>query len=169
MRLSRAAACRSIAGCLLALTIASGAPAAAAPAPPAGLLDLAAQQKDLTTFVAAVKTAGLESRLNGAGPMVVFAPTDEAFAKMPAAERTSLLADPERLKALVLGGLALDSVVMNDGESSVSHGWIASATSGKLVFGIEDGRQTVNSAHLVRTDLRAANGTLNEIDRVLLP
>lgn len=169
MRLSRAAACRSIAGCLLALTLASGAPAAAAPNTPAGLLDLAAQQKDLTTFVAAVKTAGLESRLNGAGPMVVFAPTDAAFAKMPAADRAGLLADPARLKELILGSIALESVVMNDNDGAVWQGSLASMGTGKLVFGAEGGRQTVNAAHLVRADLRAANGTLNEIDRVLLP
>lgn len=169
MRLSRAAACRSIAGCLLALTLSGGPLAASAAAPPASLLDLAAQQKDLTTFVAAVKTAGLESRLNGAGPMVVFAPTDAAFAKLPAGDRASLLADPARLKEVILGHIALDSVVMVDGDTTVTNGWVASAGSSKLVFGMDGGRQTVNSGHVLRTDLRAGNGTLNEIDRVLLP
>jgi uncharacterized surface protein with fasciclin (FAS1) repeats len=166
MRLSRAAACRSIAGCLLALSFSAATVAAA---PPPTVFELAAQQKNLTTFVAAVKTAGLEQTLRAAGPVTVFAPTDDAFAKMPAAERASLLGSPDRLKALILGLVVNEPIVMKDGDTLVSSGWIANAGGGKLVFGSGDGRQMVGSSHVVNTDLRAGNGTLTTIDQVLLP
>ena len=165
MRLSRAAACRSLAGCFLALTLSTAAIAAA---PPATVLEAAAQQKDLTTFVAAVKAAGLEATLNGAGPLAVFAPTDEAFARMPAAERAALMADPAKLKAVLLGHVINEEMKMHDGDTAVTSGWINSAGGGKLTFGSDGDRQTVNAAHVMRTDLRARNGTLNTIDRVLL-
>ena len=165
MRLSRAAACRSIAGCFLALTLSGGAIAAT---PPATVLEVAAQQKDLSTFVSAVKAAGLEATLNAAGPMAVFAPTDEAFAKIPAAERAALMADPVRLKAVLLGHVVREDMKMRDGDTSVTSGWIGTASGGKLTFGSDGDRQTVNAAHVMRTDLRAGNGTLNTIDRVLL-
>jgi uncharacterized surface protein with fasciclin (FAS1) repeats len=166
MRLSRAAACRSIAGCLLALTL--GAPFVAA-ASPATILDVAAQQKDLTTFVAAVKTAGLESALRAAGPMTVFAPTDAAFAKMPAADRDALLADAGKLKSVLLGMVANEAFLMRDGDTFVTSGWVASASGGKLMFGGTDKEQTVGQARIVRSDLRAGNGSLTTIDRVILP
>jgi 23S rRNA (adenine2503-C2)-methyltransferase len=166
MRLSRAAACRSVASCLLALTFSAATVAAA---PPPTVFDLAAQQKNLITFVAAVKTAGLEQTLRGAGPVTVFAPTDEAFGKMPAAERASLLGSPDRLKALILGLVVNESVVMKDGDTLVNSGWIATAGGGKLAFGSGDGRQMVGTSHVVNTDLRAANGSITTIDQVLLP
>ena len=167
MRLSRAAACRSIAGCLFALTL-SGATLVAA-APPPTVLDLAAQQKNLTTFVAAVKTAGLEQTLRGSGPLTVFAPTDDAFAKMPAAERAALLQSPDRLKAVILGLVVNEPIVMKDGDTMVASGWTGTAGGGKLAFGSDEGRQMVGTAHVVNTDLRAGNGRITTIDQVLLP
>ena len=166
MRLTRLAACRSLVGCLFTLALA--APALAQPGP-ATVLELAAQQKNLTTFVQAVHTAGLDDMLRGAGPITVYAPSDEAFAKLPAAERASLLASPDRLRALLLGHLVNERVMMHDGENWVTSGSIANAAGRELAFGMDDhDRQTVAGAHLVAIDLRAANGCLDVIDRVLI-
>jgi uncharacterized surface protein with fasciclin (FAS1) repeats len=76
MRLTRLAACRSLVGCLFALSLA--APALAQPRP-ATVLELAAQQKNLTTFVQAVHTAGLDDMLKGAGPITGCAPCSSAI------------------------------------------------------------------------------------------
>ncbi len=165
MRLTRAAACRSLVGCALALSLT--APALAQPRA-ATVLDLAAQQKNLTTFVAAVHTAGLDDMLRAAGPITVYAPTDQAFAKLPDAERAALLASPERLKALIMGSITNNLVVMHDGDSWVTSGSIASAAGKDIVFGLDGDRTTVGGAHVVQTDLRADNGCITTLDKVTL-
>ncbi len=165
MRLTRAAAFRSLAGCLLALSLTG--PALAQPR--AGtVLDLAAQQKNLTTFVAAVHAAGLDDTLRAAGPLTVYAPTDEAFAKLPAEQRDALLHDPARLKALLLGLVVNDMIKMRDGDATITSGSVETAGGGKLTFGTDQDRMTVGGAHLVSYDLRAENGCINTIDKVLL-
>jgi len=166
MRLTRAAAFRSFAGCLLALSLTG--PALAQPRA-ATVLELAAQQKNLTTFVAAVHTAGLDGMLKAAGPITVYAPTNEAFSKLPAAQREALLNDPARLKALLLGHVVNDMIAMRDGEGGiVTSGSVPSAGGGMLSFGIDGERSTVGAAHVVSYDLRADNGCITTIDKVLL-
>ena len=165
MHLTRAAAFRSLAGCLLALSLTG--PALAQPRP-ATVLELAAQQKNLTTFVAAVHAAGLDDTLKAAGPITVYAPTDEAFAKIPAADRDALMHDPARLKALLLGHVVNDMIKMRDGDSTITSGSVPSAGGGTLAFGTDNDRMTVGGAHVVSYDLRADNGCVTTIDKVLL-
>ncbi len=165
MHLTRAAAFRSLAGCLLALSIAG--PALAQPRA-ATVLDLAAQQKNLTTFVAAVHAAGLDDTLKAAGPITVYAPTDEAFAKLPAANRDALMHDPARLKALLLRHVVNDMIKMRDGDATITSGSVASAGGAMLTFGADNDRTTVGGAHVVSYDLRADNGCITTIDKVLL-
>jgi uncharacterized surface protein with fasciclin (FAS1) repeats len=166
MRLTRAAACRTLVGCALALSLT--APALAQPRA-ATVLGLASQQKNLTTFVAAVHTAGLDDALRAAGPITVYAPTDQAFAKMPDAERSALLASPERLKAMITASMTNNLVVMHDGDSWVTSGSIPSAGGREIVFGVDGERTTVGGAHVVQSDLRADNGCITTLDKVLLP
>jgi len=165
MRLTRAAACRSLVGCALALTLT--APALAQQ--PRTVLDLAAQQKNLSTFVAAVHTAGLDDTLKAAGPITVYAPTDAAFAKLSDADRSALLSDPARLKAMIMASMTPNLVVMHDGDTWVTSGSIASAAGKDIVFGTEGERTTVDGAHVVQSDLRADNGCITTVDKVLLP
>jgi uncharacterized surface protein with fasciclin (FAS1) repeats len=165
MRLTRAAAFRSFAGCLLALSLTG--PALAQPRA-ATVLELAAQQKNLNTFVAAVHTAGLDAALRAAGPITVYAPTDEAFAKLPAAQRDALMNDPARLKALLLGHVVNDMIRMRDGDSTITSGSVPSAGGGTLSFGLDGERTTVGGAHVVSYDLQAGNGSITTIDKVLL-
>jgi uncharacterized surface protein with fasciclin (FAS1) repeats len=165
MRLTRAAAFRSFAGCLLALSLTG--PALAQPRA-ATVLELAAQQKNLNTFVAAVHTAGLDDALKAAGPFTIYAPTDEAFAKIPAAQREALMNDPARLKALLLGHVVNDMIKMRDGDSTITSGSVPSAGGGTLTFGLDGERTTVGGAHVISYDLRADNGCITTIDKVLL-
>ena len=165
MRLTRAAAFRSFAGCLLALSLTG--PALAQPRA-ATVLELAAQQKNLNTFVAAVHTAGLDDALKAAGPFTIYAPTDEAFAKIPAAQREALMNDPARLKALLLGHVVNDMIKMRDGDSTITSGSVPSAGGGTLMFGLDGERTTVGGAHVISYDLRADNGCITTIDKVLL-
>ncbi len=164
MRLTRVAAFRSIAACLLALTV--SAPAFAQRT--ATVLDLAAQQKNLTTFIAAVHAAGLDDTLKAAGPLTVYAPTDEAFAKLAPADRDALMHDSARLKALLMRHVVNEMVLMNDGNSRVTSGSVPSAGGSMLTFGADGDRSTVNGARVVVTDLRADNGSITTIDKVLL-
>ncbi len=165
MRLTRAAAFRSFAGCLLALSLTG--PALAQPRA-ATVLELAVQQKNLSTFVAAVHAAGLDATLKAAGPLTVYAPTDEAFAKLPAAQREALMNDPARLKALLLGHVVNDMIKMRDADSTITSGSVSSAGGGTLLFGLDGERTTVGGAHVVSYDLRADNGCITTIDKVLL-
>ncbi|HEY0395571.1 MAG TPA: fasciclin domain-containing protein [Candidatus Elarobacter sp.] len=165
MRLTRAAACRSLAAFLMTLSLA--APALAQR--PSTVLELASQQKNLSTFVAAVHTAGLDDMLKSAGPVTVYAPTDEAFAKIPAAERQALLSSPDRLRALLLGHIVKDAITMRDGTATVSSGSATTAGGRDLTFAIDDqDHALVSGARVLAFDLRAGNGTIDTIDRVLL-
>ncbi|HZO92539.1 MAG TPA: fasciclin domain-containing protein [Candidatus Baltobacteraceae bacterium] len=166
MRLSIVAARRALAGCLLSLTLAVPTVASAHLTT---VLDLAAQQKNLSTFVAAIHTAGLDDTLKADGPFTLFAPTDEAFAKMPAADRAALLASPDRCKQLVLGLLVKDAIVMHDGDTTVTSGSAQSADGRDVKFGTDaDGWQTVDGAHVVRTDMKADNGRITTLAAVPL-
>ena len=165
MRLTRIAVCRSLAASLFALALAG--PAAALTS--ATVLDVAAQQKNLNTFVAAVHTAGLDDALRAAGPLTVYAPTDEAFAKLPAAERTALLGDPARLKAVLLGHIVNVAIRMRQDDSIVTSGLVPTAAGREIAFGVDGERTTVGAAHLLKADIQAGNGSINTIDKVLLP
>jgi uncharacterized surface protein with fasciclin (FAS1) repeats len=119
------------------------------------------------TLVAALKAAGLVETLNGKGPFTVFAPTDEAFAKLPAGTVDNLL-KPENKKKLVailtyhvLAGkvMAADVKTMN-----------AKTVNGKeLAIKVDAGKVTVNGANVVKTDIPASNGVIHVIDAVLIP
>ncbi|HEY0614662.1 MAG TPA: fasciclin domain-containing protein [Candidatus Elarobacter sp.] len=166
MRLTRAAACRTLAACLAVLSLASPALAQR----PATVLDVAAQQKNLSTFVGAVHTAGLDDVFRAAGPITVYAPTDAAFARLSTAERDALLGNHDRLRAMLLGSVVKDAITMGDPENVISSGSVTTVSGRDLTFGIDDrSHTTIGGAHLVAWDMRADNGSVNAIDKVLLP
>ena len=172
MRISRAAALRSLAAAALTLGVGLAAvPAFAAKPVPATVLELAAQQKNLTTFVAAVKAAGLESELAGAGPLTVFAPTDEAFKKLPAGKLEALMAPAghDELRALLLNHIVRDAVKIRDGGAAATSGALDCAGGAKLALGGTEDRPTIGGAGYGAIDMQARNGLLNTVDRVLLP
>jgi uncharacterized surface protein with fasciclin (FAS1) repeats len=141
----------------------------------ADVVDTAVAAGDFTTLVAAVRAAGLEDTLRGKGPFTVFAPTDEAFAALPAGTVDTLLADPAGDLTDILtyhvvpGAVAAADVAGLDGQ--------AVTTVNGATFSIEvadDGSVTLidgagNKVGVVTTDIQADNGVIHVIDGVLLP
>lgn len=120
------------------------------------------------TLVAAAKAAGLVEALSGKGPLTVFAPTDEAFAKLPAGTVASLLKPENKaklagiLKYHVVSGRIYSSDALAAGKAKTLQGdSVKIATKGKSAF--------VNDAKLIATDLDASNGVIHVIDSVILP
>ena len=128
---------------------------------------VAAGAENFKTLVAAVKAAGLVETLQGVGPFTVFAPTDEAFAKLPAGTVENLLKPENReqlasiLKYHVVPGklLAADVKTM---EAKTAQGQ-------SLNLKVSDVGVTVDGAKVVKADLLAENGVIHVIDRVILP
>lgn len=158
----------------LALVVAAcGAAATPTPAPtptpqPAGdIVEVATTAGSFGTLLEAATAAGLVDTLKGEGPFTVFAPTDEAFAKLPEGTLESLLADPEALKAILLyhvveGKVTSDQVVDLTEATSVEGSPIA--------IKVMDGKVMLNdSATVVTPDVEASNGVIHVIDTVILP
>jgi uncharacterized surface protein with fasciclin (FAS1) repeats len=144
---------------VLALTSAASA---------ADIVDTAVAAGHFQTLVAALKAAGLVDTLKGPGPFTVFAPTDEAFAKLPAGTVESLL-KPEnkaRLQSILTyhvmpGKVMSQELVKLDSAKTVEGGSIAIQTM--------DGGVMVNNAHVTQADIAASNGVIHVIDTVILP
>ena len=117
------------------------------------------------TLVTAIQAAGLVETLQGDGPFTVFAPTDEAFAKIPKADLDALLADKEKLVAVltyhvVPGKVMASDVVELDSAKTVQGQSIAIETAEGV---------TVDGANVVKTDIPATNGVIHVIDTVIIP
>ena len=155
------------------------APVAAAPAAPAAarasavagctiptIAELVTADSQFSTLLTAVKAAGLVDTLNGAGPFTVFAPTNDAFAKVPADTLKSLLADTAALKNVLLyhvvsGKVTADQVVKLTSAPTVNGANVNIAVSGSTV--------KINNATVIKVDVPACNGVVHVIDTVLLP
>lgn len=129
------------------------------------IVETAVAAGDFGTLVAAVKAAGLAETLSGAGPFTVFAPTDAAFAKLPAGTVEALLANPEKLKSILLFHVVSGSVMAKD---------VTGLKSAPTVFGQDlavdasDGVK-INGATVTAADIVCSNGVIHVIDTVLLP
>lgn len=144
------------------------------------IVDVAVGSKDHSTLVAALKAAGLVETLQGKGPFTVFAPVNDAFAKLPAGTVDFLL-KPENKKALtsvltyhvVAGNLDAAAVIkaIQDGKGSATLTTVLGAT---LTGTIVDGKVILTDAKggkatVVAADVKATNGVIHVIDSVLLP
>jgi len=120
------------------------------------------------TLVAAVKAAGLVDTLKGDGPFTVFAPTDEAFAKLPEGTVESLL-KPENKDKLV--DILTYHVVSGDVPSTtaVTLTEANAVNSKKLKLKVDGGKLFINNAQVVKADINTSNGVIHVIDNVLLP
>ncbi len=134
------------------------------------IVETASAAKNLTTFVKAIQIAGLTETLKGAGPFTVFAPSDRAFAKLPAGALDALEADPAKLKAVLTYHVipanikAADAMAMTSPTSPPTvEGATLQVTKGKK------GRLKVNDATVTKADIAASNGTIHIIDMVLTP
>jgi uncharacterized surface protein with fasciclin (FAS1) repeats len=135
---------------------------------PGTIVDVAVSAGSFNTLVAAVKAAGLADTLSGKGPFTVFAPTDAAFAKLPAGTVDTLLKpeNKEKLKAILLYHVVagdVKSTDLKDGES------VKTVGGKSLTVHIASGVVTINDATVVKADIPASNGVIHVIDTVLLP
>jgi uncharacterized surface protein with fasciclin (FAS1) repeats len=145
---------------------AASSPAASTPAAAGTVVDVAAANPDFTTLVAAIKAAGLAETLSGPGPFTVFAPTNEAFAALPAGLVDKLL-KPENKAVLVkiLTYHVLASKVM---AADVKDGKVATVEGSTIALDTMSGVK-VNDAKVTATDIAASNGVIHVIDKVLVP
>src|SRR3954451_19229957 len=120
------------------------------------------------TLVAAVKAAGLVDTLKGPGPFTVFAPTDEAFAKLPPGTLENLLKpeNKDKLRKILTYHVVAGRVTAADVVKLHS---AKTLEGGSLSIHAGDGGVMVGSAHVTKTDIAASNGVIHIIDRVLLP
>mgnify|MGYP001828380413 CR=1 FL=1 len=144
----------------------SAAPAAAQYSAEMDIVDTAVEAGSFTTLATALQAAGLVETLKGEGPFTVFAPTDEAFAKLPEGTIESLLANPEQLVAVltyhVVPGKvkAADVVKLNSAQT---------ANGSDVHISIRDESVFVNDSRVVATDIAASNGVIHVVDSVILP
>jgi uncharacterized surface protein with fasciclin (FAS1) repeats len=135
---------------------------------PKDVVDIAIASPDHTTLVAAVKAAGLVETLKGAGPFTIFAPTNEAFAALPAGTVDALLT-PEKKADLtniltyhVVPG-AVKAADLKDGQK------VKTLQGEELTVTIKDGKVMINGANVTAADLEGSNGVVHVIDAVLMP
>lgn len=130
----------------------------------ADIVDTASSAGNFKTLLAAAQQADLVATLKGPGPFTVFAPTDEAFAKIPKEQLDALLKDKAKL-AKVLTYHVVPAKVM---ASDVKPGKVPTVEGGSLTVATQGG-VTVDQAKVVKTDITASNGVIHVIDRVLMP
>jgi uncharacterized surface protein with fasciclin (FAS1) repeats len=131
------------------------------------IVDIAAGSPDHTTLVAAVKAAGLAETLGGDGPFTVFAPTNAAFAKLPAGTVESLL-KPEN-KAKLVSILTYHVVPAKVMAADVKSGDAPTVNGKKLAIKADGMGVMVNKAKVTATDLVGSNGVIHVVDTVILP
>jgi len=134
------------------------------------ILDTAIAAGSFRTLVKAVKAAGLVETLKGKGPLTVFAPTDDAFAKLPKSTVEGLLKDTPKLKAVltyhvILGKvMAADVVKMSSAKTVQGQNIKIDASKWHLHKNVK-----VNDANVVKADIVTDNGVIHVIDKVILP
>ena len=134
--------------------------------PKSDIVDTAVAAGNFNTLVTAVKAAGLVDTLKGDGPFTVFAPTDEAFAKIPAEELNALLADKEKLAAVLTYHVVPGKVMASDVVKMNS----AATVQGESVdIKVKDGKVFIDQAQVSNTDIETTNGVIHVIDTVIIP
>jgi uncharacterized surface protein with fasciclin (FAS1) repeats len=131
----------------------------------ADIVDVAVSAGTFKTLVAAVKAAGLVETLKGKGPFTVFAPSDDAFAKLPKGTVEGLLADLPKLKSILTYHVVAGRVTAAD----VMKLTTAKTVQGQNVTFKTNGGVKVNDANVVTADVKADNGIIHVIDSVILP
>ena len=128
------------------------------------IVDTAVGAGNFKTLAAALTAAGLVDTLKGKGPFTVFAPTDEAFAKIPKAQLDALLADKAKLTAVLTYHVVPGKVMAKD----VKAGRVKTVQGTELTVATASG-VTVDGAKVTATDIVADNGVIHVIDSVVLP
>jgi uncharacterized surface protein with fasciclin (FAS1) repeats len=136
--------------------------------PDKDIVDIAASAGSFKTLVAAVQAAGLVEALKGQGPLTVFAPTDEAFGKLPAGTVENLLKPENKDKLIAVltyhvvpGRVTAGEVVNLDSAKTIN--------GRSLKISAQEGKVMVDGAQVTATDIMASNGVIHVIDAVVLP
>ena len=132
------------------------------------IVDTAVAAGSFTTLAAAVTAAGLVPTLKGTGPFTVFAPTDEAFAKLPAGTVDALLKDLPKLTAIltyhvVAGKVMAADVMTMDGKAA------ATVNGAHINISTTGGVKLNGASNVVKTDIECTNGVIHVIDTVIMP
>jgi uncharacterized surface protein with fasciclin (FAS1) repeats len=154
-------------GILTLAVVSGGSPVAAGCGGEHDIVDTAVEAGSFNTLVAAVKAAGLVEALKGDGPFTVFAPSDEAFAKLPAGT-LELLLEPKnksKLTAILTYHVVPGKVLSAD----VKPGRVETLQGGELRVSKKKGTLMVDKAKIVATDVTATNGVIHVIDAVIMP
>lgn len=138
----------------------------AAPPQPKDIVDTAIAAGSFKTLVAAVQAADLVAQLKSAGPFTVFAPTDDAFAKIPKADLDALIKDKVRLKKVLTHHVFAGNA--NAGDLAMLKD-LSVASGGRLSILVGKGSLRVGGALVVKADIAASNGLIHVIDTVLIP
>ena len=139
--------------------------AVATSASAADIVDTAVSAGQFKTLVKAVQAAGLVETLKGDGPFTVFAPTDAAFAKLPAGALESLLNDKQKLTQVLTYHVVPGKVTA----AQVKPGDVKTVQGQPLSVRADRGVVMVNNARVTKTDIMASNGVIHVIDTVVLP
>lgn len=130
----------------------------------ADIVDTAVSAGSFNTLVIAVKTAGLVDTLKGPGPFTVFAPTDEAFAKIPKDQLNALLADKKKLTDVLTYHVLSGKVMAKDVKAGP-----VKTVEGQSAMISTDGGPRIDNARIIKTDVVASNGVIHVIDTVIMP
>jgi uncharacterized surface protein with fasciclin (FAS1) repeats len=134
-------------------------------APSRNIIDTAITAGNFTTLLAGIKTAGLSDKLTGKGPFTVFAPTDEAFKKLPPGALEALLKDSAKLKAVLSYHVVVGHMLAKD----VKSGEMMTLQGSPLTASVSSSGVHVNGAHVKQADIIATNGVVHVIDAVIMP
>lgn len=134
--------------------------------PKSDIVDTAIAAGSFNTLVTAVQEAGLVDTLKGEGPFTVFAPSDEAFAKIPADQLNALLADKEKLTAVLTYHVVPGKVMSTD---VVKMDSAATVQGQSVAIKVQDGKVFIDEALVSSVDIETSNGVIHVIDTVILP
>jgi uncharacterized surface protein with fasciclin (FAS1) repeats len=129
------------------------------------IVETAAKAGSFDTLLTAAKAAGLVDTLKGDGPYTLFAPTDEAFARIPADDLNALLMDKEALTKVLTNHLIRGKVTANE----VARLDSAQTVAGQSVTISSNYGVKVNDAKVIKTDIMASNGIIHVVDKVIMP
>jgi uncharacterized surface protein with fasciclin (FAS1) repeats len=129
------------------------------------IVDVAVQAGKFNTLVQAVQAAGLVETLSGEGPFTVFAPTDEAFAQIPQETLQAVLADKEKLTAILTYHVVPGRLMAADVVRSTQ----LQTVQGQSITVSAEGGVRVDDANVIQTDIEADNGVIHVIDKVIMP
>jgi uncharacterized surface protein with fasciclin (FAS1) repeats len=133
--------------------------------PSKNIVDTAIAAGNFTTLVAGIKAAGLTDTLNGRGPFTIFAPTDEAFKKLPTGAWNALLKDTAKLKAVLNYHIITGHVLAQD----IKSGDVMTVQGSPLTALVSSSEVQVNGAHVRQRDITTSNGVIHVIDAVIMP